>query len=265
MQKFRCSLCNDLREFTPQNHCERYMTAVHSGFVFQCVTCKLIFGKMDQRQLRKGNTSRRVKFLFCLFVCLELIVPLENFSLIWRRHHYRRRAANFYLWSAIAIEQWGFFSEPHLLWQGASVYNGHIRGPVTLTPIAERLVMELSLPVYDLGLSRLGRRVKKTQHQHLQGKRSRNLRIFRGEEEGRLYHSWKNCQWYSVINPTLRARNRKGLHHSDLYLFTNRVFLVMHFDDDPRRLLLFLRIPKAYITFIINPSHILEKKSETVF
>ena len=26
---------------------------------------------------------------FCLFVCLGFIVPLENFSLIWRRHHYR--------------------------------------------------------------------------------------------------------------------------------------------------------------------------------
>ena len=45
------------------------------------------------------------------------------------------------------IEQWGFFSVPHLLWHVASIYNGHIRGPVTLTPIAERLVVELSLLV----------------------------------------------------------------------------------------------------------------------
>ena len=29
----------------------------------------------------------------------------------------------------------------------ASVYNGHLRGPVTLTPITERLAVELSLPV----------------------------------------------------------------------------------------------------------------------
>ena len=27
--------------------------------------------------------------LVCLFVCLGFIVPLENFSLIWRRHNYR--------------------------------------------------------------------------------------------------------------------------------------------------------------------------------
>ena len=30
------------------------------------------------------------------------------------------------------------FSVPHLLCHGASVYNGHLRGPETLTPIAER-------------------------------------------------------------------------------------------------------------------------------
>ena len=38
-------------------------------------------------------------------------------------------------------------SVPHPLWQGASVYSGHLRGPVTLSPIAERLAGELSLPV----------------------------------------------------------------------------------------------------------------------
>ena len=70
---------------------------------------------------------------------------LENL----RRHHYLWRAANFDLWSALmAIEQWGFFSVPHLLWHGVSIYNGHLRGPVTLTPIAERLAEELSLPVF---------------------------------------------------------------------------------------------------------------------
>ena len=30
-------------------------------------------------------------------------------------------------------EQWGFFSVPHILWHGASVYNGHLRGPIKLT------------------------------------------------------------------------------------------------------------------------------------
>ena len=43
-------------------------------------------------------------------------------------------------------EQWGFLNS--VLWHGASVYNGHLREPVTLTPIAESLAVELSLPVF---------------------------------------------------------------------------------------------------------------------
>ena len=42
----------------------------------------------------------------------------------------------------------GFFSVSHILWHGASVYNGHLRGPVALTPFAERFAVELSLPVF---------------------------------------------------------------------------------------------------------------------
>ena len=72
-------------------------------------------------------------------LCLEISVPLEYFLLIWRRRHCRWRTANFDLCSALmAIVQWGFFSVPHLLWHEASFYDGHLRGPVTLTPNAER-------------------------------------------------------------------------------------------------------------------------------
>ena len=84
----------------------------------------------------------------CLFVCC-CYCPTPEFSLTWRRHHCRWRAANFDLCSALmAIEQWGFFNVPHLLQHGPTVYNGHHHGPVTLTPIAERLAVELSLPVF---------------------------------------------------------------------------------------------------------------------
>ena len=65
------------------------------------------------------NTSN--KPLYYLFFCMELIIPLENFSLIQIRHHYRWMAAKIDLYSAhTAIEQWGFFSVPHLLWHGTS-------------------------------------------------------------------------------------------------------------------------------------------------
>ena len=58
----------------------------------------------------------------------------------------------------MAIGQWRFFSVPHLLymWDGSSVYNGHLhlRGPVTLTPIDKRLAEELSLPVFTTKVCR---------------------------------------------------------------------------------------------------------------
>ena len=92
-----------------------------------------------------------ISSMIYFFICFTgAHVPLANFSLIWRRHHYRRRAPNFNLYSAImAIEQWKFISIPHLLWHGASVYNAHLRGPVTLKPVDERLAVELLLiPVF---------------------------------------------------------------------------------------------------------------------
>ena len=62
----------------------------------------------------------------CLFVCSEFIVPLKIFSLILKRNHCRWRTAKFDLCSD----------------------NGHLRGPVTLTTVAECLAVELSLPVF---------------------------------------------------------------------------------------------------------------------
>ena len=47
-------------------------------------------------------------------------------SYIWRSQRNR--------WMAVPFEQWGFISVSHLLWQG----------PVTLTPIAKHLAVELS-------------------------------------------------------------------------------------------------------------------------
>ena len=74
-----------------------------------------------------------------------------------RRQHYRWRAVNFDLCSALmANEQWQVFSVPHLLWHGASIYNGHLWGLMTLTPVSERLAVELSLPNFTTGMSRLG-------------------------------------------------------------------------------------------------------------
>ena len=73
-----------------------------------------------------------------MFVCLGVFVPLENFSLIWRRRHYLWRTTNFDLYSAvITIEQWGFFSVPHLLWHG----------PTNIMVISEDLWHSHLLPI----------------------------------------------------------------------------------------------------------------------
>ena len=81
--------------------------------------------------------------------------PTREFSLIWRRHQCRWRAANFDLCLALmVIEQWGFFRVSNPLWQGTTVFNGYLRGLVTLTPIAGRLAVKLSLPVLTTSVFR---------------------------------------------------------------------------------------------------------------
>ena len=107
---------------------------------FSCFSLRPLLG-FDTR-----NLPAFMNFV-CLFVCLFVYIwfsaPLDYFSLSWRRHHSRWRATNFYLYSAlIAIEQWGFFNVPHLLWHRPTLYNAHLRGSVTLIPIAERFGSE---------------------------------------------------------------------------------------------------------------------------
>ena len=88
------------------------------------------------------------------FVCLFVIFrPTWEFFTHMETSPLPMKGCKFCL-APVAIEQWGFFSVPHLLWQGASVKNGHLWGPVTLTPIVERLAVELSLPVFTTWICR---------------------------------------------------------------------------------------------------------------
>ena len=48
-----------------------------------------------------------------LFVCLGFFIPLEDFSLIWRRHHYRWKAANFFTY---VRHSWPLSSEGSLMY-----------------------------------------------------------------------------------------------------------------------------------------------------
>ena len=96
-------------------------------------------------------------FLFVLIVCFEVFIPLENFSLIWRRHHDRWRAAYFDRCSALlAVVHWRFFGLPHLLWHRASLYAGHLQGPVAPYLLPTVWQWSCQYLFYNLGLSRLG-------------------------------------------------------------------------------------------------------------
>ena len=93
--------------------------------------------------------GRHISGFKCLIFCLFVFwVPLDMLSIIWRHHNYRWRAPNFELYYALlATRHWGFFSVPYLPWYRGSVYNGHLQGLVTVTPIAERFPLKLLLPV----------------------------------------------------------------------------------------------------------------------
>ena len=139
----------------------------------------------------QNHHMRRIYMYNNLFICLWFFVQLENFSLISRPHHCRRRAANIDLYLVLmVIKQWGFFNVPHLLWHGASVYNGHIRGPVTLTPKCRAFSRgAVTTCFYDLGLSRLG---FKHPIFHLQGKRYKPIR----HRRDRIYNKEHSlCLW----------------------------------------------------------------------
>ena len=56
----------------------------------------------------------------------------------------------------MAIEQWGFFSVPHLLRHGPTLYNDHPRGPVTHTFCRVFGSGAATIPVFMTGLSRRG-------------------------------------------------------------------------------------------------------------
>ena len=84
------------------------------------------------------------KVILVCFVRMGFIVQLENFSLIWRRHHYWWRAANSY-----ARHSWPLSSEGSL---ACHTYcdTGHpfimvISEDPWHTPIAERSAVELSI------------------------------------------------------------------------------------------------------------------------
>ena len=97
------------------------------------------------------------KIVFCVFVCLFVFffVPLENFSLIWRCEGLQILTYSRHKWQlssegSFACHIYCDTGHPFII----PVCNGHLRGPLTLTPIAERLAVKLSLSVFTTYICR---------------------------------------------------------------------------------------------------------------
>ena len=94
-----------------------------------------------------------MKWLNDLFVCFGVYHPTQEILTHMETSPLPLKSCKF--WPMLGTHgHWGFFSVPHLLWQGASVYNGHLRGPKTLTPVAGHLAVKLSLPVFTTWVCR---------------------------------------------------------------------------------------------------------------
>ena len=88
-------------------------------------------------------------------VYLEVYRPTQEFFTHMETSPLLVKGCNFDLCSALtAIEQWGFFNVPHGLRHRPIIYNGHLQRLVTLTPVAEHLAVELSLPVFTTWVCR---------------------------------------------------------------------------------------------------------------
>ena len=117
----------------------------------------------------------------CLFACLfGVFRPTGEFFTHLETSWLPVKGCSFWpILALIAIKQWGYLSVPHLLWHGASVYDGHLREPVKLTPISVFGSVADTICFNNFGMSRLG-----FEHPNLRlwGERFNRLRHRRGLE-----------------------------------------------------------------------------------
>ena len=77
----------------------------HLCWISACVsgllTCYICFAGLLFIWTKSFFLLTQISLRLVIVCLIGFFVPLENFSLFWRRHHYRRRAANFDLCSAL--------------------------------------------------------------------------------------------------------------------------------------------------------------------
>ena len=77
----------------------------------------------------------------CLFACLDYFCPNRAF---FTQFETSPLPVKVYTILTNSRHPWTLSNVPHLLRQGPTLCNGHLRKPVTLTSVAERLAVELS-------------------------------------------------------------------------------------------------------------------------
>ena len=55
MARYQCLICGEDKTFTQYAHCERHLTAAHSGFGFKCDHCGALLGRVDQTHKNCGE------------------------------------------------------------------------------------------------------------------------------------------------------------------------------------------------------------------
>ena len=74
-------------------------------------------------------------FEICVFSLCCWCCCFSSHSTIFHSYGYANTNGEDLCSALMAIKHWGFCSASQVLWHGASVYNGHIRGPVTLAQV----------------------------------------------------------------------------------------------------------------------------------
>ena len=129
------------------------MLGKHNGmYIYLHIHCSMEDTKITNVYVPTAQWTKNTRFalytFFCcitmkMLVCFRIIHSYGDVTIIVKELQISSQNSVF-----MAIEQWGLFSIPHLLRHGAYVHNGCLRGHVTPTPIAKRLEVELSLPVF---------------------------------------------------------------------------------------------------------------------
>ena len=115
--------------FIITNHIITFRLVICCDFYWNMADCSSRQSQISQQETWEGFVLSRTSLFLGGFR------PTREIALICTRH-----IAGEGLHTALmAIEQWGIFNVPHLLWYGPTLYNGHLR--------AERLAVTLSLPV----------------------------------------------------------------------------------------------------------------------